>query len=546
MVTMFGYTFGKAQDPSTVAHVPAVSDAPSVPSIEMNDLGAFVGGVSSVWGGDKFLGGFGVTQDYDIVDYWLLRTRSKQLFTENLYARGIIRRLITNEINKGLSLEATPDGNILDLTLEDLDKWAENTERRFSIWGKMPELCDYRGARTFGAIQRQARMMALVSGDVLVVLRQGLTGLPNIDLIDASSVCNPDSDKMYRDATARGNTIEHGVELDTSGKHIAFYITQADGSSVRIPAYGQRTGRKQAWLLYGTERLIDDIRGQSILALVIQSLKEVDRYRDAEQRAAVINATIALWIQKGEDKMSSLPLTGGAVRRDTVTTQNDSQGRKDVQFSANMPGMILQELQHGESPVSYDTRRPNVNFAVFESAIVNGIAWAVEIPPEVLTLGFQNNYSASRGAVNEFKLYLERVRNGLGEELCSPVYQDYLMSEVLLGNIDAPRLLDSWGALDKWDIFGAWLQCDWAGAIKPNVDLLKEVRAYKELCLEGWITRDRAARDLTGMKFSKVVQQLGRENDQLGAALQPLIDRGLVKDENPLTEPVNSLDDEEN
>lgn len=534
MVEFLGFQFGRVKEPIQET---AIQENSAIPTIQMSDMANFVGGVSSSFNGDKFLGGFGVTKDYEIIDYWLLRKRSKQLFTENLYARGIIRRLITNEINAGLSLEATPDGAILGLTLEELDKWAENTERRFNIWGKNPQICDYKGLRTFGALQRQARMMALVSGDVLVVLRQGITKLPTIELIDASSIVTPDSDVFHHTAKAKGYTIRDGVELDKDGKHVAFYVLNDDGKYTRVSAYGEKTGRKQAWLLYGTERLINDVRGQSILALVIQSLKEVDRYRDAEQRAAVINATIALWIQKTEDKIGSLPITGGAVRRDTVTTQNDSQGRKDVQFSANMPGMILQELQQGESPVSYDTRRPNVNFAVFEGAIINGIAWAVEIPPEVLTLGFQNNYSASRGAVNEFKMYLERIRTGIGEELCAPIYEDFVLSETLKGGIDTPQLLQAWNNLSKWDIYGAWMQSDWAGAIKPNVDLLKEVRAYKALTEEGWITRDRAARELTGMKFSKVVQQLNRENEQLGNALQPLIDRGLIKDENTLPEP---------
>jgi capsid protein len=500
--------------------------------IPINALSEFVGGVSSTWNGDKFPGGFGITKDYEIVDHWLLRKRSKQIFTENLYARGLVRRLLTNEINKGLALEATPDADILGLKPEDLAAWAENTERRHIIWGKNPDLCDHRGARTMGALERQARMMALVSGDVLVVLRQGPVGLPTVDLIDAEHVSDPESDTLIRAVRNRGNKIEYGVEVTPSGRHIAFFVKQANGIHRRITALGAKTGRRQAWLLYGTERLIDDVRGQSLLGLVLQSLKELDRYRDAELRAAVVNSMIAMWVEKTENKMSSLPIQGGAVRKDTVTTQDDSEGRKDVQFSSLMPGMMLQELQHGEKPTSYDTKRPNVNMGVFEAAVINGIAWANEIPPEVLTLAFQNNYSASRGAVNEFKMYLERVRAGFGEEFKDPIYQEWLLSEVLSNNIVAPGFLEAWRDPLKWDKYGAWVLADWSGAIKPNVDLLKEVKAYKELVAEGWITRDRASRDLTGMKYSKTVQQLVSENGQLVEALKPLIDAGIVKDEN--------------
>jgi len=503
-------------------------------TIPVNALEDYVGGVgaASSWSGEKFLGGFGVTKDYSIVDYETLRARSKQLFTENLYARGLIRRLITNEINKGLALEATPDADILGITREDLAVWSEGTERRFNIWGKSQIMCDYKAMATFGAIQRQARMMAIVSGDVLVILRQGITQLPTVDLIDAGHVSNPSNDADHRAIKARGNTVEYGVELDSSGNHVAYYVLQDDDTYKRVPSHGTKTGRKQAWLLYGTEKLLDDVRGQSLLALVIQSLKEVDRYRDSEQRAAVINSMIAMYVAKTEDKMGTLPLTAGATRRDTIETQDDSQGRKEVEFSSQMPGMMLQELQTGEIPTSYDTKRPNVNFGVFEASIINAIAWANEIPPEVLTLAFANNYSASRGAVNEFKMYLDRIRSGFGEEFCSPIYQDFLLSDVLQGGTKADGLLSAWRDPAQWDKLGAWNLADWAGAIKPSVDMLKEAKAYQLLAAEGWITRDRAARELTGMKYSKVTDQLALENAQLVKASQPLIDAGLIKDEN--------------
>ena len=518
----------------------------SPPSLDVNALASFTGGATdqTTWSGDKFYGGFGITKDYSIVDHYLLRRRSKQLFTENLYARGLIRRLITNEINKGLALEATPDADILGVDPEVLADWSENTERRHMIWGKNPDICDYRGARTFGAIQRQARLMAMVSGDVLVLLRQSKTGLPTIDLIDAEHISDPISDTMIRAVRNRGNTVSHGVELDSAKRHVAFFVMQSNGIHRRVTATGARTGRKQAWLLYGTERLLDDVRGQSLLALIMQSLKEVDRYRDAEQRSAVINSMIAMWVEKTQDKMGTLPITGGATRRDTVTTQDDSQGRKDVEFSSGLPGLVLQELQQGEKPTSYDTKRPNVNFGVFEAAIVQAIAWANEIPPEVLMLSFQNNYSASRGAVNEFKMYLERIRNGFGEEFNNPIYQDWLISEVLNQNIQADGLLEAWRNPEQWDRFGAWMLADWAGAIKPNVDLLKEVKAYDLLVEGGDITRDRKARELTGMKFSKNVQQIFRENVQLAKAMQPLIDAGLIRNENPET--IETMDEEQN
>ncbi|MCK4960459.1 MAG: hypothetical protein KAT00_13695, partial [Planctomycetes bacterium] len=49
----------------------------------------------TVFDGSKFSGGFGPTKDYRFIDYHTLRLRSYQLFTENLYASGLIKRLLT-------------------------------------------------------------------------------------------------------------------------------------------------------------------------------------------------------------------------------------------------------------------------------------------------------------------------------------------------------------------------------------------------------------------------------------------------------------------
>jgi hypothetical protein len=83
--------------------------------------------------GSKFEGGFGATQ-LIVPDYWTLRARSRQLFKTNLYARGLIRRLVTNEIAIGLHLEATPVESLLGVPEDSLAEWSEDIETRFALW----------------------------------------------------------------------------------------------------------------------------------------------------------------------------------------------------------------------------------------------------------------------------------------------------------------------------------------------------------------------------------------------------------------------------
>jgi len=467
--------------------------------------------------GDKFLGGFGPTNLFSI-DYWTLRERSAQLFTENLYARGLIRRLITNEINTGLSLECEPEENVIGVEETSLDDWSEDVEVRFNLWANDPNSCDIKGLSTLGKIMAIARMEALVEGDVLVILKQSKrTNLPTIQLIRGGAVRTPFDNYLDRD-------IQHGVELDENGRHVAFHIDQKDGGSKRIPAYGSKSGRRIAWLIYGTDKRMDETRGQPILALVLQSLKEIDRYRDAQMRKAIINATLAMFIKKTQDKIGTLPMSGAATRIDQVANVADPAGTPDRSFSVTnhgLPGIVMQELQQGEEPVGFNGNGSDEHFGGFEAAIISGVAWANEIPPNILRLGFSHNYSASQGEINEFKAYLDRVRKNFGDEFCQPIFKEWIISEVLNGNVKAPGLLKAWRDKNSIQV-NAWLSTEWAGAIKPSTDIFKQARGYELLISLGAITRNRASRELTGTKYSRNAKILQRENEKLVEVRRPL------------------------
>ena len=488
---------------------------------------------NSIYDGGKFFGGFGTTQIQQ-VDYWTLRQRSAQLFNENLYAKGLIRRLVTNEINTGLTPEASPDEQIIGVAEESLNDWTETVENRFAIWGKNPELCDWKRASTFGSIQRAARMEALISGDVLVVTRfSRRTGLPKVQLISGDKVQTPLGGQLK---LRKGHTIVHGVEMDAAGRVVAHWVRQKDLRFKRLPAFGSKTGRRISWLVYGTERRLDEVRGQPLLSLIMQSVKEVDRYRDSTLRKAVINSTLAMFIKKGEDKMGTLPVTGGAVRRDQATvTDTDGTSRK-FNVTSHLPGAIMEELQTGEEPVLLGGQGTDTNFGEFEESIIQAIAWANEIPPEILRLAFSNNYSASQAAINEFKIYLNKVWADWGETFCTPIYIEWLLAETLSQKITAPSLLSSWRDPELYDVFGAWICTDWYGAIKPSTDMLKQVKASDLLVAGAYSTRAREARITTGTKFSKNAKRLKRENEQLVEAMRPIAEfkqEFNVQDEEP-------------
>lgn len=510
----FEIKFGKAD-----------SEPTSLPAVGVDQLEAwsgqtgFSGFEDSIFDGGKFPGGFGTTQ-VQFTDYWTLRQRSIQLFTENLYAKGLIRRLLTNELNRGLFPEAAPDETLLGLEEDSLSDWSEDVENRFGLWARNELVCDWRGEQTWAALQKEIRREALIAGDVLVLLRpHPKTGIPRVQIITGNQIQTPLGTHV---ATPSTNTIDHGVERNADGRVVAYWVRQKDFKFKRLPAYGSKTGRRIAWLVFGADKRYDEVRGQPLLAVVLQSLKELDRYRDASLRKAVLNSILAMFVKKNSDKPGTLPLTGGAVKKGTATEKTAS-GDRSWNFAEQLPGMVIEELQEGEEPVAFSTKDANADYGAFEQAVVQAIAWSSEVPPEILTLAFSNNYSASQAAINEFKIYLEKMWHEFGEAVCTPVYNAWLIEEVRRGEIKAPGLLEAWRDTADYVTLGAWVSVDWYGSIKPSTDMLKQAKGSEMLISNGFSTRAREARITTGTKFSKNIKRVKRENEQLAEANAPLL-----------------------
>ena len=95
------------------------------------------------------------------------------------------------------------------------------------------------------------------------------------------------------------------METDEDGEVIAYHFSKHHPLSyanepmewVRVPAYGEKTGRRNVIHIMNRER-IDQRRGVPFLAPVIEALKQLGRYTDAELVAAVVNGLFTVFIEK--------------------------------------------------------------------------------------------------------------------------------------------------------------------------------------------------------------------------------------------------------
>ena len=492
-----------------------------------NSLMSYTGDIiSDLFDGDKFPGSFGSTRDYlweNGLDYFALRKRSLQLFIENPYASGIVKRIIRNEIFTGMMPDPTPNAAIIWPNDPEEDREERAIEyggmmgEGFEIYANDYNVFDYKKQLTFGEFQEQVRLESILCGDGIIVNRiNHQTMLPSWDWINGNYIKTPPSFKPKE-----GNTILHGVERDKQGRHVAYHIEEWDGEKLkytRMPCVGEKSGRQISWMVYGGTKLLNNVRGTPLLANCLFMLKDLDRYRDAEVRAAVVNAIFPLILKKQSGSAAG-SMTDGIKRKGTATKGGESTANENSNLTIPAtPGTIV-KMSEGEELQSVSVNRPNVNFGLFENIMLSGLCWTLELPPEIGMLAFKSSYSASRQANNEWDIYLKYRAFKNAKDVCQLIYQEYITQSVLNGTLIIPGLMSALFDPKSWMLKGAWLKCEWSGLARQSVDIQREAGALAQILGLGCISHDAISRRFSGKSFKANQYELAREKklaDRLG------------------------------
>lgn len=405
-----------------------------------------------------------------LFDLPTLREASQHLLRNNSLAAGAIKTNVTKIVGTGLKVKPCVDRAALNIDDETADAWERAALREYRLATETREI-DAERELPFSLLQGLAFLKTLEDGDVLVNMprfkRPGSPYTLKIQLIEAARLSNADYAPDKPGLTS-------GIERDQYGAPVAYHVSSHHPGSTRT--WTQR--QKMSWtrvpafsgsgdplcILLKDKTRPGQARGVPYLAPVIEQIKQLGKYTDAEVFAAVISAMLVITVknQDGEPGFGPAP--------------NQGNPTGDTALQADPTGLELKAgtvagLMPGEEIGTPTPGRPNPVFDPFTQAMIRQIGVALELPFELLIKHFTASYSASRAALMEAWDYFRRRRHWLVMMLCQPVYEAVIAEAVATGRLQAP------GFFRDPLVRKAWLGTTWIGDAPYHLDPLKEANA---------------------------------------------------------------------
>lgn len=458
----------------------------------MNGVGGYRGGrkdrrATKLW---RPLGGSADAET--LLELPDLRARSRDLVRNTPLATGAVSTVVTNVVGSGLQLQASIDHERLGIDAEKADAMEREQERE---WRLFCTTCDFTRVQQFDELQELIFRSALESGDVFVFRRfrkdAGDVYGTKLQVIEADRVSNPDR---------AGDTdlIAGGVEINADGVHVAYHVSDRHPGAPRASALKwERVAASSGDGLRTALHLFDRIRpeltrGVPYLSPVIEHLKQLGDYADAEVSAAVVSAMFTGFIKSDAPEDVDNPIIG-----ETDSALSD----KELKLGA---GALL-SLNPGEDVTFANPMRPNANFDPFFQAFCRQIGVALELPFELLIKHFTASYSASRAALEMAWQFFRRRRAWLARRLLQIVYEWMMEEAVASGRLNRP------GFFSDPAIRQAYCAALWIGPQRASLNPKQESDADKQDVEMGFKTGEQVCMERTGGEYEKKVMQRGKE-----------------------------------
>jgi lambda family phage portal protein len=354
-----------------------------------------------------------------------MRAWARAVVRDNAYAWNVVDTIVSNVIGDGITAQSTyetPEGD----DVEDVN------DTRDKVWAEWCEVADINGELTFAEIQALCQREIVEAGEVLVrIIRtkdktnKGITRpVPfALELIEADRLATDRDTYMARNSSNNENRVIRGVELDETGRKIAFWIYKEHPNSVysQLGRMPERVLASEVLHLYRKDR-VGQSRGVSWFAPVMSWLRDLGVYVDNELQASAVASCFGVAI-KTDTPIGNLMAPNG---EDTVDDNGNSLEYLE-------PAMVVR-LKPGESVESINPGRPNSASDPWIRLMLRGIAAGTGTNYEAVAKDFsQTSYSSSRTSKLEDRARMKRWQNFMLWHLCQPVWDEFCNAAARVG-----------------------------------------------------------------------------------------------------------------
>jgi hypothetical protein len=426
--------------------------------------------------GEKTPGEIGPILRY-VMDYHALSARSWQAYIESDIAKTITDRFSMWVMDKGLRLQTIPNSEVLSTAGITLNRepFSKLVESRFSVWANS-NLSTYNEKTPFQMLSIDIFKHCKIGGDTLVVLRY-IDKMVKVEMIDGAHIGSP----MLGKPQYVGNRVVDGVEIDSRGRIVGFHIRKSVNEYRFVEAKSKETGLTVAFLVHGSKYRANNERGLPIIAASLETLKKIDRYKEAAVGSAEERQKIAF-----------------AIEHDQFSTGENVLGQVQSMFTDDTSGQTLPVNDEGDAlarTVKETTNKQTFNmpigaklkalesknemfFKEFYSTNADIICGTFGIPPNVAWSIYNDSFSASRAATKDWEHTISVERYLFQVQLLKRVYQYWFHIEVLENRISATGYLQAFYTNDIITV-EAYTTCRFTGPMFPHIDPLKEVNAER-------------------------------------------------------------------
>jgi lambda family phage portal protein len=474
-----------------------------------------------------------------------LKTQNAQQKYSKLQTMAIAREVVTNEpsmvsalrtirnsiIGSGWSLSLNPMYEILGLSFEEANEWANRVEDFVNTLANSPD-CHFDASRqmTFNQMLAIGVNSMLVNGDFYSVMQwkrstNGLYTCANI--LDPARVQTP--------TTRRDDAVvKNGIEVGVYGEPIKYFVINSEykkdftsdlmSELTEFTEVKARTDFGRPIMLHAFDVLApEQTTGSSVFHAGVYYLKLISEYLSNENQRMALQASIAMVLKSNEDYdkimgtvmgKDTKPIpsaTGEASPEDYFNHVNDFLELKsdhiiDVFDKCSDRGAKAIHLLPSED-MSLMTKGDNINSLDGFTKVTNKLVSASVGSDYHATYQDYSDvsYSASRFSLAQAQLYFDWVKNVIERKFAIPFVHCLVEEAVDKGVIKLARGVDNFAMAKDFLLSGRFIS-----AGKPIIDPLKEAKAETESINNGTMSKEEIC-SRRGVRYTDVAKTRARE-----------------------------------